>query len=209
MADSDVSDFYDSEEYSDEDTVEDDIEEEDIEDEDIDEVEDEVENNDEESDEESVEDEGEVCYARTVKADYLQDDEVVESDWIELKGDDRITRPVMFYYELVRLIGTRAQQFNLGAKPLVQGLEGLPTHKMAYLEIISHMTPFIIRRFLPYNKYEEWRVDELLIPHVITDEFFLPGKFDWDALMSHAQKNAEYVAMVRDMQEASQRNILD
>lgn len=206
MSDSEVSDFYDSEEYSDDAEDVEDIEEADPEDE---VYESDEEQNEPEDSEEEDQDDTDACYAKVVKTDYLEiSEDAVNNGFQELKGDERTTRPVMFYYELVRLIGTRAQQFNYGAKPLVKGLEGLATHKMAYLEIIAHMTPFVVRRYLPYNKYEDWKVEELLIPHVITDEFFLPGKFDWDALMSHAQKSAEYIAMVRDMQEASQRNIL-
>lgn len=109
-------------------------------------------------------------------------------EYKRVKDVDRISDPIMTYYEMTRIIGTRAQQFNFGAEPLVNGLDGLHPAKMAYIELISKMTPYIIRRHMPGKKYEEWWIEELDIIHVITDDFFVPENFDWDALMSQANK---------------------
>lgn len=102
----------------------------------------------------------------------------------KIPNENRETDPYMTYYEMVRIIGTRAQQFNFGAKPLVKGLDGLPPQKKAYVELIAKMTPFIIKRHLPGKKYEEWRIDELELVHEISDNFFVPENFDYDALMN-------------------------
>lgn len=208
MADSDVSDFYESDEYEDSDEEANDLtEQEDLEDSEIEgqEFDDEVESEEEAPDSDDDDD----CYAGSSGTDYLEIDDAPEilSDSIKLEGDDRVTRPIMTYYELVRLIGTRAQQFNLGATPLIDGLIGLPVQKMAYLEIMAHMSPVILRRPLPNNKYEDWKLEELLIPHIITDDFFLPGEFDWDSLMSYAQNSPDYINMVKEMQEISKMSI--
>lgn len=207
MADSDVSDFYESDEYEDSDEEANDLtEQEDLEDSELEdqEFDDEV-----ESEEEVPDSDDEDCYAGSARTDYLEIDDMPEitAENVRLEGDDRVTRPIMTYYELVRLIGTRAQQFNLGATPLVDGLIGLPVQKMAYLEIMSHMSPFILRRHLPNSKYEDWKLEELLIPHIITDDFFLPGEFDWDSLMSYAQNSSDYIQMVKEMQEISKLSI--
>lgn len=119
----------------------------------------------------------------------------------------------MTYYEMVRVIGVRAQQFNYSAKPLVKGIDHLPSQKMAYLELISKMTPFVIKRILPGKKYEEWRISELRIVHVITDDFFLPGNFDWDALMRNADDNRihggsmEHIIVVKHEQDKTRQSI--
>lgn len=123
------------------------------------------------------------CYAKNLDQDMLpldEDDQNVygKMKYTKVDDDKRETDPIMTYYELVRIIGTRAQQFNYGAAPLVSGLDGLHPAKMAYLEVLAKMTPYIIRRNLPGKRYEDWRVDELEIIHKITDEYFLPENFD-------------------------------
>lgn len=167
---------------------------------------DEVEDPDEEIEEEEIEEEeiegaedlaetpGETkaCYIKKLNKDFivLDDDDSNIYGKIEHKkisDEDRITDPSMTYYEMVRIIGTRAQQFNFGAQPLVKGLDGLHPAKMAYLELSAKMTPFIIRRLLPSKKYEDWRIDELEIIHKISDKFFVPDNFDYDSLMKQAK----------------------
>ncbi|AGF85516.1 polymerase Rpb6 [Moumouvirus goulette] len=96
-----------------------------------------------------------------------------------IPDEERETDPIMTYYEMVRILGTRAQQFNYSAKPLVQGVSDLHPAKMAYVELMAKMTPFIIRRNLPGKKYEDWKISELEIIHQISEDFFVPGKFNW------------------------------
>ena len=133
------------------------------------------------------------CHLKNLNKDFIvldEDDSNMygKMEYKRIAEADRETDAIMTYYEMVRIIGTRTQQFNFGAEPLVKGLEGIHPAKMAYIELISKMTPFIIRRHLPGKKYEEWRVDELEIIHAITDDFFVPEKFDWDALMKQVNE---------------------
>lgn len=134
------------------------------------------------------------CHMKNLNKDFIvldEDDSNMygKMEYKKILDIDRETDPVMTYYEMVRIIGTRAQQFNFGAEPLVKGISHLPPPQMAYIELIAKMTPFIIKRRLPGKKYEEWRVDELEIIHVISDEFFKPdSKFNWDALMRQADE---------------------
>jgi DNA-directed RNA polymerase subunit K/omega len=134
------------------------------------------------------------CYLKNkdfVPADEDDSTTYGKLEYRKILNENRESDPIMTFYEMVRIIGTRAQQFNFGAEPLVKGLEGLHPAKMAYLELVAKMTPFIIRRHLPGKLYEEWRVDELEIVHVITDEFFIPEKFDWDQLMELEKKGMD------------------
>lgn len=124
-----------------------------------------------------------ICHMKNLNKDFVVPDEdeslsYEKSEYKKIEDADRITDPIMTYYEMVRIIGTRAQQFNLGAEPLVEGLDKLHAAKMAYLELIAKMTPFIIRRYLPGKKYEEWKIDELQIIHQIDNDFFVPDNFD-------------------------------
>ena len=131
------------------------------------------------------------CHLKNLNKDFIvldEDDSNMygKMEYKKIPDKNRECDPIMTYYEMVRIIGVRAQQFNFGAEPLVSGLEGLHPAKMAYLELISKMTPFVIRRPLPGKKYEDWHVHELDIIHEIDDNFFIPEKFDLEALMKEA-----------------------
>ena len=67
----------------------------------------------------------------------------------------------MLKYERVRLLGDRAQQLALGAKPMLKNIEGLSTKEIAELEIKNNVIPLIIERPLPNGKKERWYISEL------------------------------------------------
>ena len=80
----------------------------------------------------------------------------------------RITLPYFTDYELVALIGIRAQQIADGARPLVS-LEGMITsdadfvRQVAEVEIQQRKLPFIVHRRLPNGTSEYWSASELSI----------------------------------------------
>lgn len=144
---------------------------------------------------------GKTCHLKDLNKDYIvldEDDSTMygKLEFTKIPENERETGNIMTYYEMVRIIGTRAQQFNLGASPLVEGIDHLHPAKMAYVELIAKMTPYIIRRHLPCKKYEEWKVDELEIIHEITDDFFVPEKFDWNSLMKQSEKISKSVQII-------------
>jgi DNA-directed RNA polymerase subunit K/omega len=123
------------------------------------------------------------CHMKNLDKDFIvldEDDSNMygKMEYKKIPDEDRDTDPIMTYYEMVRIIGTRAQQFNYDAPPLINGIDNLHPAQKAYIELMAKKTPFIIRRHLPGKKYEEWRVDELDIIHKITDDFFVPENFD-------------------------------
>ena len=137
---------------------------------------------DEDDDEEKT-GESKTCYLKNInkKSLVLDDDDsnmYGKLPYTKIADEDRCSGSIMTYYEMVRIIGTRAQQFNFGAKPLVTGVDDLTPAKMAYIELFSGMTPFIIRRHLPGKKYEEWKISELKIIHTIDDDMFVPENFN-------------------------------
>lgn len=103
-----------------------------------------------------------------------------EREYDRVPDNERITSNIMTIYEIVRVLGVRAQQFNLGAKPLIQGVDHLPPPKMAYIELMSKQTPFIIRRYMPQKKYEEWKIEELEIDYQLDDPLFVPDSLQID-----------------------------
>jgi len=84
----------------------------------------------------------------------------------ELKGDNRITKNIMTKYEFVRILGTRIKQLSLGASPLVKDTKNISYHDIALEELKTKMTPIIVRRILPNQTIEHWKVSELEMEHL-------------------------------------------
>lgn len=183
---------HDDSEEDDETGDEDDVDEEDVDEE-------EIEGDDGVDGEDGDEDanfggESKTCYLKKVDRDIivLDEDDSTKYGKLEYKkipDDKRISDPVMTYYEMTRVIGVRAQQFNFGAKILLQDVPNIHPAKKAYLELLAGMTPYIIRRHFPGKRYEEWRIDELEIIHEITDEFFVPKNFDPESFIRQNKKS--------------------
>jgi DNA-directed RNA polymerase subunit K/omega len=89
------------------------------------------------------------------------DDNVVYNEIV--KPEDRITKPFMTVFERVRLLGDRAKQLSLGAKPMIKGLETMNPKEIAKLELEKGVIPLIIERELPNGKKERWYPNELQI----------------------------------------------
>jgi len=170
---------------------EDDEGEETEEEEEDDEVEEEEDANEVEEETEGYDDddgnEGErVCHMKHIKkskkSTFIVDDDdsafYSKIPFTKVVGDDRITDRYLTFFEVSRIIGTRAQQFNKGAIPLIKGVEGLTNVQMAFVEMMAKMTPCIVRRHLPNKKYEDWELHELENKYIIDDEYFVPKGFD-------------------------------
>ena len=77
--------------------------------------------------------------------------------------DKRVTKNFMTIYERVRLLGERAKQLSLGAKPMIKNVENLNPKDVAKLELENKVIPLIIIRTLPNGVKEKWKVTELEI----------------------------------------------
>ena len=70
----------------------------------------------------------------------------------------------MTKYEKARILGTRALQISMNA-PLMVEPEGLTDPlEIAMKELQQRKIPFIVRRHMPDGSYEDWGVQELIIP---------------------------------------------
>jgi len=76
---------------------------------------------------------------------------------------NRISRPILSKFEKCKILGIRTEQIASGAVPLIE-LDNTETseYEIAIKELNSKKTPFMIRRYLPNNEYEDWRLDELI-----------------------------------------------
>lgn len=76
----------------------------------------------------------------------------------------RITTRYMTKYEKARVLGTRALQISMNA-PVMVPLNGeTDPLEIAMKELREKKVPFTIRRYLPDGSYEDWRIDELVVP---------------------------------------------
>jgi len=137
--------------------------EEDYSDEDVDD-EDKLDDNNEVDEVEIVPDEDDCYfkYAENSDDEYFEDEEVERPEVLkELKGNERIGKPVLFYDERIRLLGDRTKQLSQSAKCMVKGTDHLPDLKKAELEIEYGVCPIIIKRNLPNGYFERWHISEL------------------------------------------------
>ena len=137
-----------------------------------------------------------VCYIKNLKKQTIvidDDDNTAYANLVpkRVPDEERVTGELMTYYEMVRIIGTRAQMFNYGAPPLIE-IEGpcTPAQK-AYVELVANLTPYIIRRYLPMKMYEDWKISELIVKNIIDDPFYVPEGFNYDEFYkkTHPQEN--------------------
>lgn len=78
----------------------------------------------------------------------------------------RTTLNRMTIYEKAHIIGVRASQLSDDAPPFVDIENMTDCIQIANKELEERKLPFIIRRILPDGSYEDWPIDELLIPDV-------------------------------------------
>ena len=79
-----------------------------------------------------------------------------------VKNKDRITSTFLTKYERARILGTRALQLSKNAPPMIVPQPGeTDPYKLAERELTERKIPFIIRRFLPDQTYEDWKLSEL------------------------------------------------
>ncbi len=95
------------------------------------------------------------------------DDATIEEDLEDedlggrVPDDERITKPILYQFERVRLLGDRAQQIKRGAVPKIKNSAHLNAKEIARLELEYKVMPLIIKRPLPNGLYEIWKLNEL------------------------------------------------
>mmetsp|Transcript_24582 Transcript_24582/g.55956 ORF Transcript_24582/g.55956 Transcript_24582/m.55956 type:complete len:146 (+) Transcript_24582:192-629(+) len=101
----------------------------------------------------------------------------------EVPKEERTTTPYMTKYERARVLGTRALQISMNA-PVMVDLEGESDPLQIALKELRHRKiPITIRRFLPDGSYEDWNVDELIIPD---EQNLLPREYEIDSTAKSA-----------------------
>jgi len=78
-------------------------------------------------------------------------------------GSDRITTKYLTKYERARVLGTRALQISMNAPVMVDVDGETDPLKIAMKELRERKIPIIIRRYLPDESHEDWKIDELIV----------------------------------------------
>lgn len=95
-------------------------------------------------------------------------DIVMSDDYVDLyKNYDiskNISEPILSKYEYTKILGMRAQQIAMGAEPLIKVTKDLDSVVLiAEEELRQRKTPMIIQREIGKNKYEYWKIEDLVI----------------------------------------------
>lgn len=101
------------------------------------------------------------------KLDVMDNEDEYNLGQKEMKSipiNERITTKYLTKYEKARVLGARALQISKNAPVMVNLDPGeWDPLKIAEKELLAKKIPFIIRRYLPNNDYEDWKLEELLL----------------------------------------------
>jgi|SaaInlStandDraft_7_1057024.scaffolds.fasta_scaffold03903_3 DNA-directed RNA polymerase subunit K/omega len=91
----------------------------------------------------------------------ILDYSLIEEDDDIVKEINKITRPFLTKYEMVKLLATRTNQLARGAKPMIKNVDYSITPKdLAKLELKEKVIPLIVLRPIPNGKPERWKITE-------------------------------------------------
>jgi DNA-directed RNA polymerase I, II, and III subunit RPABC2 len=161
-------DFDESDVSEDLSVLEDDVDEDDAQEEALIAVEDEEEEGYEEVEEDDLDDieddENTINISDNHKFEIVSKDKTYE----RIESRKRICSPMMSTHELTKIIGIRAQQLSCGMNPMINvSPDIMDTKFIAIQELLQKKMPLILRRFLPNDLYEDWRIEDLIIPKTI------------------------------------------
>ena len=80
----------------------------------------------------------------------------------KIQNSDRSTRPVLTKYERVIVLSHRTRELDLGCKPFTDIGVLKNTYDIALKELEERKIPYIVRRHMPNNYYEDWELNELI-----------------------------------------------
>ena len=94
---------------------------------------------------------------------YRHDELGVDKVYENYYSKEKRTSPFLSKYERTKIIGVRMQQLAEGAKPVIDitALRVVNPRTIAMAEFVEKCIPLMIRRYLPDNTYEDWRLSDL------------------------------------------------
>ncbi len=86
----------------------------------------------------------------------------VEKSYSDYTSKERRTLPYINKYERAKILGIRAQQIAKGMKPLVKTTNKTNIYEIVEEEYKKKLIPLIIRRYLPDNTHEDWKLTDFI-----------------------------------------------
>ena len=90
----------------------------------------------------------------------------VHETYSEYYASAKITSPFLTKFERAKVLGVRAQMLASGAEPMISPPFPEECYNIALMELKEKKIPLIIRRYLPNKKFEDWRLEDLIIKNV-------------------------------------------
>ena len=89
----------------------------------------------------------------------------------QLEQSNKYSKPLMTKYEFNMIIGCRTNQLSLGAFPFVDTSDikiksNTQLREIALKEFNENRLPFMIKRILPNNKIEYYRIKDMDLTHI-------------------------------------------
>ena len=76
----------------------------------------------------------------------------------------RVTKPFMTRFEKAKILGVRSEMIANGAPALINVPRGITsTYEIATMEYNQKKIPLMIKRKLPNNSFEYWKIDDLVL----------------------------------------------
>ena len=86
----------------------------------------------------------------------------VQESYNNYANKKRQTRPYINKYERAKILGMRAEQIAKGMRPLVPTKGKRNIYEIVEAEYKEGLIPLIIRRYLPNNTHEDWRLSDFV-----------------------------------------------
>jgi len=90
----------------------------------------------------------------------------VHETYSEYYTTSKITMPFLTKFEKAKILGVRAQMLASGSEPLITPPFPETCYEIALKELKEKKIPLLVRRYLPNNKFEDWRVEDLIIRNI-------------------------------------------
>ena len=88
----------------------------------------------------------------------------IEESYSNYHKKKKTTKSFMTKFEKAKILGIRADMLASGAETMIDISENITNcYEIAKLELEQGKIPLIVRRFLPNNEIEDWKVNDLII----------------------------------------------
>ena len=88
----------------------------------------------------------------------------VNEEYDKYNSSTRVTHPYMTRFEKAKLLGVRSEMLANGAPALINVPKNISsTYEIARMEYKEKKIPLIIKRKLPNNTFEYWKMDDLVL----------------------------------------------